>query len=152
TAEIFDGTLIPRGARLESDSIDGEPCRFRTCFDTRLWPLEVSAVDYLVPPLPLAPSPWNREVQAAIRVQLRALSPQVDLRQLRVQELRFFLGGSAACSNDLVEALFGNVLGIAFSDGKQPPQWLTRDQLEPIGYAESESLLPSNPRGLPAYR
>ena len=152
TAEVFDGTLIARGSRLETESIEGEPCRFRTCYDTRLWPIEVAEVEYLVPPLPLAPSPWSRDVQAAIRVRLRALSPQVDLRLLKLDELRFFLGGSAACSNDLVEALFGNVVGLALVGEQQAPQWLAASQLQPIGYADAESLLPHNRRGLPAYR
>ncbi len=152
TAELAQGTLIPRGSRIESEPIEGEPCRFRTCYDLRLWPLAVSEVQYLVPPLPFAQSPWNRDVQAAIRVRLSALSPKVDLTKLEVKDLQFFLGGSAACSNALVEALFGHVLGLALTDGHKRLQWLTFDRLEPIGYSDEESLLPANARSLTAYR
>ncbi len=152
TAEMVQGTLIARGSRLETEPIEGEPCRFRTCYDARLWPLEISQVEYLVPPLPLAQSPWNRDVQAAIRIRIKALSPKVDLTKLAVQELQFFLGGSAACSNALVEALFGHVLGIALSDGAQRLQWLTHQSLTPIGYHDDQSLLPANARSLTAYR
>lgn len=152
TAEMEQGTLIARGSRLETEPIEGEPCRFRTCFDARLWPMEISQVEYLVPPLPFAQSPWNRDVQAAIRIRIKALSPKVDLTKLAVQELQFFLGGSAACSNALVEALFGHVLGMALSDGVQRLQWLTHQNLTPIGYHDDHSLLPASPRSLTAYR
>lgn len=152
TAELAQGTWMPRGARIETEGIDGEPCRFRTCFDSRLWPLELAEVDYLVPPLPFERSPWNRDVQAVIRVRLQGLSPKVDLTKLQVKDLRFFLGGSAVCSNALVEALFGNVLGMALSDGGQRLSWLPASGLQPIGYADHESLLPPEPRSLAAYR
>jgi len=152
TAELAQGTLIPRGARLETDPVEGEPCRFRSCFNSRLWPLEISRVEYLVPPLPFEQSPWNREVQAAIRVQIGGLSPKVDLTKLKIQDLTFFLGGSAYCSNALVEALFGNVLGLALSDGDKRLSWLPAASLVPMGYDDQESLLPPQPRSLTAYR
>jgi type VI secretion system protein ImpG len=152
TAELAQGTLIPRGARLETDPVEGEPCRFRSCFNSRLWPLEISQVEYLVPPLPFEQSPWNREVQAAIRVRIRPLSSKVDLTKLKVDDFTFFLGGSAYCSNALVEALFGNVLGLALSDGDKRLTWLPAASLVPMGYADQESLLPPQPRSLTAYR
>lgn len=150
--ESVEGTQIPRGARLETEAIDGEPCRFRTCFETRLWPLRLDEVEYLVPPLPIAQSPWNRDVQAAIRLRLSPASPKVNLKELQLDELRLFLGGSAACSNALVEALFGNVLGVALSDGADNVQWLAHTCVEPIGYEDEQSLLPPSVRGLSAYR
>ncbi|MCA9132473.1 MAG: type VI secretion system baseplate subunit TssF, partial [Planctomycetales bacterium] len=152
SSENLEGYVVSRGARLESESIEGEPCRFRTCFDTRLWPLQLSEVEYLVPPLPLAASPWNREVQAAIRLRLAPASPKIELHRQKLDKLRLFLGGSTACSNDLVEALFGHVLGFALSDGQDKIRWLSKDCLQPVGYGDEESLLPHNPRGLAAYR
>ncbi|MEZ6149124.1 MAG: type VI secretion system baseplate subunit TssF [Pirellulaceae bacterium] len=152
TAESIDGTLVPRGARLETEALDGEPCRFRTCFETRLWPIRLDEVEYLVPPLPIAQSPWNRDVQAAIRIRLSNISPKVNLANLNINELRLFLGGSAACSNALVEALFSNVLGVGLSDGASNIQWLSPACVQPIGYDDSQSLLPPNIRSLSAYR
>lgn len=152
TAESIDGTLVPRGARLETEALEGEPCRFRTCFETRLWPIRLDEVEYLVPPLPIAQSPWNRDVQAAIRIRLSNISPKVNLANLNINELRLFLGGSAACSNALVEALFSNVLGVGLSDGASNIQWLSPACVQPIGYDDSQSLLPPNIRSLSAYR
>ncbi|QDV25572.1 type VI secretion system baseplate subunit TssF [Aureliella helgolandensis] len=152
TYEGLNGHQVKRGARLETEPVDGEPCRFQTCFDTRLWPMEVEQVDYLVPPLPFHTSPWNRDVQAAIRVRFSALSPKTDLTKLNINDLNLFLGGSAACSNALVEALFGNVLGVALSDGADRWEWLPTACAAPIGYHDHESLLPHTPRSLTAYR
>jgi len=37
--ELTDGHVVPRGTAIETEPIDGEPCRFRTCYDATLWPL-----------------------------------------------------------------------------------------------------------------
>ncbi len=151
-AETSEGTLIPRGARLESEPIEGEPCRFQTCFESRLWPIHLQAVDYLVPPLPIASSPWNKDVQAAIRLRFSVNSPKTDMANLHIDGFPLFLGGSAACSNALAEALFGNVLGVALSNGQDNIHWLDPKSIQPMGYEGEQSLLPPNVRSLSAYR
>ena len=98
SAESLEPQVVKRGARVETDPIEGEPCRFRTCYHTELWPFEITQVDYLVPPLPFETSPWNRDVHSAIRVRLQAPSPKVKIDRLQVERLRFFLSGSPACS------------------------------------------------------
>ena len=36
---LVQGFSIPRGATLETEPIDGDPCRFRTCYPVTVWPL-----------------------------------------------------------------------------------------------------------------
>ncbi len=159
SSDNLDGYVVDRGSRVESEAIDGEPCRFRTCLQTRLWPFHVGQVDYLVPPIPYEASPWNRDVQAAIRVRLVSAGPKVKLSDMKVNDVRFFLGGSTAGSNSLVDAFFSQLLGaaiVAADDtgraGAAPLAWLPKSSVQPIGYGNDESLLPHNPRCLPAYR
>ncbi len=151
SADNPDGYVVKRGARLESNAVEGETCRFRTCFETRLWPFLVKQVDYLVPPLPFEKSPWNREVQAAIRLRLVCATPKLRLADLNVESLRFYLGGSPACSNALIEALFGQVLGVGLANEQNTIRWLAKEAVVPIGYGDDQSLLPSNAQfiGLP---
>ena len=42
-ADLVAGYTIPRETALETDPIDGEPCRFRTCYPMTLWPIELKA-------------------------------------------------------------------------------------------------------------
>src|SRR5690606_12698245 len=90
STESTEPYRVPRGARIETEAFDGEPCRFRTGFDTRLWPIEVAQVEYLNPPFPFETSPWNRDALAAIRMRITAASPKLQLDQLGIDQLRLF--------------------------------------------------------------
>jgi type VI secretion system protein ImpG len=149
--ENLQPLTLQRGSRIETDPIGGEPCRFRTCYDTQLWPIRISQIDYLSPPLPFSISPWNRDVQSAIRIRLHAPAEKVKIDRLQIQTLRFFLGGSSTCSNMLVQALMGQCLGTAISNGRQT-EFLPNTSIEQVGFADDEALLPQNPRGIPCYR
>ena len=37
--ELSSGYHIRRGSSVETDPIDGQPCRFRTAYDATLWPI-----------------------------------------------------------------------------------------------------------------
>src|SRR5580698_9508514 len=43
--KLTTGLPIPRGSSLFSRPVAGVPCTFRTCYDTVLWPLTVSAAE-----------------------------------------------------------------------------------------------------------
>jgi type VI secretion system protein ImpG len=44
--KLTTGLNIPRGACLYSAPVNGMPCKFRTCFETTLWPLRVRAAEW----------------------------------------------------------------------------------------------------------
>ncbi len=142
---------LPRGSRIETDPIGGEPCRFRTCFNTELWPMTISQVDYLVPPLPFETSPWNKDVQSAIRIRLTAPNSKTKLNLLEIKSIRLFLGGSTACSNALVHAFLGHSLGAALANESQI-EFLPKSTVKQVGFEHDESVLPHNPRGISCYR
>ena len=41
-AELVQGFSIARGSSLETEPIDGEPYRFRTCYPVTVWPIELT--------------------------------------------------------------------------------------------------------------
>ncbi len=149
--ERTEPLVVAKHSKIETESIGGEPCRFRTCFATELYPIEISTVDYLVPPMPIESSPWNRDVQSAIRIRLSAPSSKCKIEKLKMNKLRLYLGGSTACSNELIHAILGQSLGVAITDGTKT-HFMPADRLAQVGFAENESLLPHNPRGQSAYR
>jgi type VI secretion system protein ImpG len=145
---------VPRGAALYSKPIDGMPCRFRTCFDTDVWPLRISetqwmALDRLDPPL-RAP-----EAASVLRVKIDCW-PDVRLAELPLKSLRFYLNGEAPLVHSLYELLCNNCISIVLRD-PQPrfrsrPIELIRDALRPVGFADDESLLPYTKRSFKGYR
>src|SRR5262245_45378093 len=56
--ELTDGHVVPCGTAIETEPIDGEPCRFRTCYDATLWPLAVSEARLSGPPFSAPAAPW----------------------------------------------------------------------------------------------
>ena len=43
--ELTAGYAIPVESPLETDTIEGEPCRFRTCYPVTLWPFELVSAE-----------------------------------------------------------------------------------------------------------
>jgi type VI secretion system protein ImpG len=94
------GRLIPRGTPVLSHPSEGFVCRFRTCFDTELWPVSVAGASWR-PGASLPPGMVSRQTAAAIELRISCL-PDVHFESLRLNRLRFYLNGH----NDLVYALY----------------------------------------------
>ena len=82
---------IARGSMLNSRPVGGVPCQFRTCFDTTVWPLWVTAGEWTTPDR-LSPPVKSLEAAAAVRMELQAPQDAV-MAKLGVDTLRFFLSG-----------------------------------------------------------
>ena len=149
-----DGFAVPRGSRLETETVQGEPCRFRTCSGVRLWPLELERVAYSLPPLSAPEPPRNFSaggVEATLTVRIRAASEKVKLQSLRLESLRFFVSGDASTAGSVFENVLRDAVGVAVGLDKDW-HFLPASCLSPGGFARDESLLPQSPRELPAYR
>ena len=65
--QIGGGLKIPRGSMLSSRPVGGVPCKFRTCYDTYVWPLSVVAAEWKTPDR-LQPAIKAPEAAAVLRV------------------------------------------------------------------------------------
>ncbi len=145
---------VPRNSALYSRPVDGQPCTFRTCYDTDVWPMQIrevqwKAVDRLDPPL-RAPG-----AAAVLRVKLECW-PEVRFRDLPLESLRFYLNGEAAMVNTLYELLCNSCQSIVLRDPRpkfrQRPVQLVPHALRPVGFEEHEGMLPFTDRSFSAYR
>src|SRR5271165_3789923 len=94
--KVTTGFPIARGSMLYSRPVNGVPCKFRTCYDTTLWPLNVTAAEWktpdrLKPPLPGA-ALSGTNAAAALRLELQCL-PDVVFPKLGAHSVRFYLNG-----------------------------------------------------------
>jgi type VI secretion system protein ImpG len=145
---------IPRDSILYSRPVEGLPCKFRTCYDTEVWPFKVgeaqwSTIDRLDPPLK-APGAF-----AALRVRLNAW-PQVKFSALEMDTLRFYLHGEPPLVHSLYELLCNNCRSIVLRDPRprfrQRPIELIPDAIRAVGFAEDEGMLPYPARSFTPYR
>src|SRR5271154_4451493 len=75
-----EGLKIPQDSILYSKPIDGFPCKFRTCYDTTLWPLTVTQAQWMTPDR-MRPALKATDAVAALRVELECL-PGISFTKL----------------------------------------------------------------------
>ena len=145
---------IPRGAVLNSKPVAGVPCQFRTCFDTTVWPLRVTAAEWTSPDR-LSPPVKNADAAAAVRIVIEA-PPEIPLAQLGVDRLRLHISGDTNVAHTLYELLCSKTVQILVRDPvantRVRPAPLRPENLQPAGFPEEEGMLPYPRRSFPGYR
>lgn len=152
--ELTAGYAVPRETLLETEPVDGQPCRFRTCYPVTLWPVELCQAGLAARPFAAPVTPFSASAAAVLRIRLQCLSNDVTFAALTLDRLRFYLKGQAQHVYALYELLFNNVLGIALAASPQDPQpaLLAPECIEPVGFERDQGLLPYTPRSFVGYR
>jgi type VI secretion system protein ImpG len=166
---LTTGYPIPRGTGLYSRPIQGTPCRFRTGYDTRLWPIEVlsASLESLDPV-----DTRGRWGEAVVKISLSCLN-DTSLRTLRsadtqepISSLRFYLNGEPQVVYPLYEMIFNHATRVEIRPGAPTPSRRTKKlalaKLSPIvlpvtsishvGFELNEGLLQYTARSFPGYR
>jgi type VI secretion system protein ImpG len=142
--KLNSGMKIERNSQLYSKPISGVPCTFRTCYDTTLWPITVSAAE-LSPPSRLKPPVKTSDSAWAIRLELRC-AKDVNLVALKPDKLRFYLDGESGLVNILYELLFSRLNRIQVRDltpgSKLAPVTLPATALNAVGFGPNEGMVP----------
>ncbi len=148
------GTPVPRGSRLRATTPDGVACRYRTCYDTTLWPLDIVESRVELPPFAPSLSPPPK-TQGVLRIRLRAHA-DMALADLTLDKLRFHLQGDAVLVAKLYELLLTSVTSIEVYDAeasdKRRLAVLSDGAIQPVGFEENEGLLPYPATSNHAYR
>jgi len=141
--KLTSGMKIERNSQLYSKPVDKVPCTFRTCYDTVLWPLTVSAVD-LSAPSRLKPPVKTNDSSWAVRLEL-SCARDVTFPGLKLDKLRFFLDGEGGLVNILYEVLFSRLNRIVVRDltpgSRLSPVTLPASALKAVGFAADEGMV-----------
>ena len=151
-SQLSEGFQIARGEGLQSRPVAGEPCRFRTCYDTVVWPLEVHEAGWAGAGGGL--SPRSRQAVGAIRVQLRTFTGG-SFADLALEGLRFHLSAGPGLAGALYELLLNHCLEVVVRDPtpgtRVEPFSLPPTALSPVGFGPEETLVGAPRRALLAY-
>jgi type VI secretion system protein ImpG len=151
-ADLTGGYPIERGRTVETEAIDGEPCRFHTCYPVTLWPIEVSSAT--LTEIPFSSSITPESAVAVLRLHLQTFADELTFSQLKLEKLRFYLNGQAQHVLALYEMLFNNTVEVTLSSAIDDPQpvLLGKESILPVGFEKDEGLLPFSARSFPGYR
>lgn len=148
------GYHLDRDTELETEPIQGEPCRFRTTYPVHLWPIRLASAELSGRPIAAPTTPRSAEAVAVLKLRLECLSEETPFREVAPGSLRFYLKGPTQYTYAIYERLLNNVLQIALAGSHQDsnPILLDRSCVRPVGFASDEGMLPYPPRTPLAYR
>ena len=149
--KLTSGYQIPKGTQLYAKPIEGTQCRFRTCYSTTLWPIEVKSAKFESVDRPVGGSKFG----AMLRVELQCQAG-MTFADLEIDRLRFYLDGESQTVHSLYELLLNHVheirVGPPGVKGGKKPHVMTSDRLSPVGFGLEEGLLPYPPHAFLGYR
>jgi type VI secretion system protein ImpG len=148
------GATLPRHTQLETEPVQGLPCRFRTCYPVTLYPVELRSATLSRPPFEAPSAPPVAPAAAVLRLVLGCRADMVRFADLEVESLRFFLKGQPQHVYRLYELLFNHTLGVALANrtNDSAPVFLEPECLRPVGFERDEGLLPYTARSFLGYR
>lgn len=166
--------VVPRETQFSSRPVDGTPCRFRSAYDVNLIPVAIESAA-LESPAPkdgrgmLADSTIRLSARCYGGANLHELKPADP--NGKIGALRFYLDGDPQLVYPLYEIIFNHSVTVEFRP-KEPP--LTdgsmtmftnvrnknpepifipaAEALKPVGFDESEALLPYTKKSFGGYR
>jgi type VI secretion system protein ImpG len=155
---LASGFTLPRGTGMHSQlgKDDLTACEFRTAHDVTLWPLELKQAEYFsfAPDLPLTSLPIARSIKGGVRLKFQ-ITGGLTADKLDLDRLTLFLSGSDEIAHKLHELCLGAPLGALVAPAQRPWPWhrfLPAHNIQPLGYRDSEALLPVTARGFQGYR
>jgi type VI secretion system protein ImpG len=152
-SKLTTGLKIERNTTLYSRPVAGIPCKFRTCYETTLWPISVTTAEWTTPDL-LRPAVQAGGAVYALRLELRS-APGAPLPGLGLDHLRFHLSGVGNLVHTLYELLCSRLARIIVRDPSSrggAGASLPATALRPVGFEENEGTLPYPRRSFAGYR
>ncbi len=130
---------VPRGTTVQTEPVGGEPCFFRTAYETLLWPVTVDRCEFLDGP------------EKLLKFELVTFDESILLGELsggeRPLDIRFFLYDHAPYTdaNALYEHLLNDVVIIqlqCLDEDRESVFELRPEIFQPVGFDPEDSLLP----------
>jgi type VI secretion system protein ImpG len=144
------GLVIDRGTTIRTSPIGKNHCRFRTCYETTLWPVEVSEAHVVHPPVPMGPLADDHN--AAIQLKL-SCTRGTPFSTLKIPSLRFHLDGHETVVGRLYQALLNDCVSIGVvADGGKVLRLDPREAIRPVGFDDDQAMLPYPAESFAGYR
>jgi type VI secretion system protein ImpG len=152
--ELIAPLRLDAGLAVESEPVQGEPCRFRTAWPLTLWPVEIENVRLSGLPLAAPANPLATGAVSVLRITLKCSAAGGNFAETGIDRLRVFLRGAANVALPLYELLCAHALSVAYAEGPSDPSptVLPANAIEPVGFAPEEALLPWPARSFAGFR
>ncbi len=153
-SKVTSGHVIPHGSITYTEPIAGVQCRFRTVYPTRLWPISIKTAGF-GRAANLSGGISGVDAQYAIRIELQTQGA-ANFSALRINDLRFQIGGDSQAAHWIFELLFNNVSRVLLRcvdrSGRLHTVTLPSHSLSEVGFGRDEAILPYGDTSFQGYR
>lgn len=144
---------IPKEHPLISFTNEGQRCRFRTCYNTNLYPLKVTQARFT----DSNSFSFLKEINNRPVLHLRIEAPNtLPINKMNLESLRFYIHGERWLSNSLYEIIFSDLKYIKIYDDNKDDDFTLGESGEasvsPVGFEEDENMLPYPQNSNSGYR
>jgi len=152
--EMTSSYTIDRGSSIETEPVDGEPCRFQTSYPVTLWPIELTKAQLVRGSYHAPALPKHLGAVAVLRLKLKCMAEDMTFSSLSPNNLQFYLRGQASETSALYELLMNHGVAMAVANNPEDShvQFFGPENIEPVGFETEEGLLPYPARSLLGYR
>ncbi|MFP8968216.1 type VI secretion system baseplate subunit TssF [Pokkaliibacter sp. CJK22405] len=148
------GVTLPRGCELTTEVPGFAECQFQTCYDVRLWPVEIDSVRFQNAPFRAPKSIWRDSPSSILKISVKSLLPKVNLSDIGVDSLRFYLNGQLRHNLALYQHLFRDCIGMAITPegNHQEAVYLEKRHLKAVGFEPEHAVVPYQSKSFAGYR
>lgn len=146
-------SVISRGTQLNTRTVRGAACTFRTIYPVTIAPLAIAQARFEAVVQTPDAMHLPTGASAGIDITINSTSEQFALRDFSPPKLRVFIDGEPSFCAALRDTLFMRCIG-AYVEGEHDGHWVTLDAipLSPTGFDEDEALIDFPARSHAAYR
>ncbi|GAA5217844.1 type VI secretion system baseplate subunit TssF [Corallincola platygyrae] len=156
TKNLTDSPLnLTRGAEVKMTAPGYKECRFRTCYDTQVYPLILDKAQFINAPFKFDCGPFTNKTRSILRLSLRAKYDNVSLSTMSINTLRLFLNGIPQLTYPLAKLLHQGALGAAIvckANGHEKVKYLQKRHITVVGFKDEEQLIPYSKQSFSAFR
>lgn len=144
-----EGFSVPESTELFLKDLQGNTCFFKTCYETKLWPVTVESVR-IVDLEEVGISPAGQPTSKGLSISLR--SHGLSFNKLHIRHLDFFLQGERSFTHKVYDAVMIKPTNIyMIENGEDKAKLNTNAKYNPMGFDVSEQILPLAGNSHPAY-
>lgn len=149
-----DGFFMKRGSQIDTQVSGFKPCTFETCYDTKLWPVEVSHAEFKNAPFNAPKPPVTSLAKALIKLDLTCEFDNTKFGELGIESLRFYINGQKHHVYPLYELICRHTVQIGLAPKGQPEKitFLLPRHLKTVGFDDEHQVVPYSNRSLSGYR
>ena len=154
SSDLAEAHVVPRGTLIDTEPVDGEPCRFSTTSEVTLHPVSIRLASLGGRPIVAPDTPKAPNAAACLRLTLELTQPEASFANDAPSNLRFFLRGQPQVVYPLYELLLNDAIAVAFAEGANDPAPVVVDAgaLSPVGFGDDEGMLPYGPASHTGFR